>query len=136
MKYIEKGNKLMHKFMGSPSVGFIITKDSDYRFLQYNSCWMQLMQVIEKIATLNDGVKVEMYHGTGCTDSFSNMKITYTEYGMKETVIFNTPLLIKNTKDSTDDSEEDGSEGFLYSCYKTVVIFLEWYNENKTVKSN
>jgi len=84
---------------------------------KFNTSWKWLMPVVERIATLKDGVSISMHYGTGATDSFSNIIITYWRSGEKHQVF--TPM----------NEDEDGSEGFLYNTYKTVVKFIEIWNQ-------
>lgn len=133
---IIKNNILIAKFMGAfeddfdeLGVGWHFPKKESYmprqapdaEELAYHRSWEWLIPVVEKIALLKNGNSIRIVYNTGCTDSFSAMTIRKWDDAKKQYSYTLTPY----------GKEEDGSEGFLYNVYKTVVRYIETNKNEK-----
>lgn len=113
------GNKLIATFMGAKwslnKEYFIFPKDMhiygackiDFNELEYHSSWKWLMSVVDKI----DGLGFEVHVCSYMTHIFSKT----TPEHVVEFV----------------NKSQSGEIKRLELCYKTVVDFTKWYNENK-----
>lgn len=89
-----------------------ILSEADYALpeeMRYNTSWDWLMPVVEKIESLRGFTKVNGYF---ILDSIGNYSRFILDDGTR---IFESE--IASTK--------------LYSVFKAVIEFIEWYNENK-----
>jgi hypothetical protein len=103
---LQDNNKLIAEFMNEPyyfdkGLGQLKSKRAGWNGeehedlpLSYHFSWDWLMPVVEKIATINDGYKIDIHYGTGCTDSFGNLKIE-KKYFIRHATI--TKMVAKNS---------------------------------------
>lgn len=98
-----ESNKLIAEFMGeAPNPMCESIKKDGYTHCKYHSSWDWLMPVVIKINSLNYKIAVIHYfHGHSYEISKANIKHTYPH------------------------------NEALHGLYKTVVEFIQWYNENK-----
>jgi hypothetical protein len=115
-KEINKGNKLIWEFMGEPSLGLIPSKLEDYKFIWYHSDWNKLIQVIEKICSLDLGKKKQVIF-----DLYQSSK--------------NAFLQVREQKDNMGYpiiryySEEHDNRSFIEHTYYACIEFIKWYNK-------
>lgn len=90
--------------------------------LKYDSSWDWLMPVIEKIKTINLVSSVTI-------DSRCGVKVAKGEYYMENRCDFKLWHIAWNP--STIHIGVCSEEDHLTVCYKAVLKFLKWYEENK-----
>ncbi len=116
---IDKGNKLIAKFMGlkvipsgTKAIGQINHPEVPEAFLTYNFSWNKLMPVVEKIFRLKIGDGITKVDYANCRT-----------FGM---INNETGLIMVRFNGFTVHCEET----LIEAAYSAVLEFIEWYNEN------
>lgn len=104
----EEGNKLIAHFMGNEVDGNRMLVYPRWLIMQYHTSWDWLMPVVEKIEN-------------GCGNPYS-VEIDKYSCGVRYVHIFNGKKV--QFFEAADSSK-------IETVWKTVVAFIQWYNENK-----
>jgi hypothetical protein len=118
-KQITENNKLLAEFLG-----LTLEQEQERIFIQglgtkliedtFNTDWNWLMEVVEKIESLNENINVEI---KSKYNRFSNKRLNQTSFINSE----NYELV----------SHSGLNESKLESVYQAVIQFVKWYKEQK-----